>query len=94
MNIIETNAGGINGNSVDDSEITTGKNPSKRGPELKLDPEDQLFMFLTWVKKWFHSLSCSMFSQTPKSTVSRYIITWINFLSFPLGTVPIGPAKQ
>ena len=30
----------------------------------------------------------------PKSTVSRHIITWVNFIYFSLGSIPIWPSKQ
>ena len=30
----------------------------------------------------------------PKSTVSRHIITWINFIYFSLGSIPIWPSRE
>ena len=67
----------------------------KRGPKPKMKPTDQLFLFLTWLKCGLTLHFTSWLFDTPKSTVSRYVITWVNFLYFSLGgIVSIWPSKQ
>ena len=79
-------------------EASTSMNNSssgnKRGPKPKMEAIDQLFLFLTWLKCGLTLHFTSWLFDTPKSTISRYIITWVNFLYFSLGSVPIWPSKQ
>ena len=71
---------------------TSGK---KQGPaKLKMNAKNQLFLYLTWLKGGFSINHASWLFDLPKSTVSRYIITWSNFLYFSLGAVPIWPSRQ
>ena len=51
-------------------------------------------MFLTWLRLGFTLQHTSWLFNTPKSTVSRYLITWSNYIYFKLGSVPIWPSKQ
>ena len=67
---------------------------SKRGRKPKMRPSDQLFLFLTWLKCGLTLYFTSWLFDTPKSTVSRYIITWANFMYFSLGSVNIWPSKK
>ena len=73
------------------SDSLSGK---KRGPKLKMKALDQLFMCLTWLRNGFSLSHMSWLFQLPKSTVSRYLISWINFLYFSLGSIPIWPSKE
>ncbi len=82
-------------------QATTDGNPAsdslsgkKRGPKPKTEPLDQLFMCLTWLKNGFTLSHMSWLFQLPNSTVSRYLISWINFLYFSLGSIPIWPSKE
>lgn len=68
--------------------------PKKRGPHPSLNPINQLFLLLVWLKNGFSLSHTAWLFHTPKSTVSRYIITWVNFLYFSLGSLPIWPTKQ
>jgi hypothetical protein len=68
--------------------------PQKRGPRPSLSPVNQLFLLLVWLKCGFSLSHTVWLFDTPKSTVSRYIITWINFLYFSLGGLPIWPTKE
>ncbi|XP_028411611.1 uncharacterized protein LOC114534369 [Dendronephthya gigantea] len=68
--------------------------PQKRGPRPNLIPVNQLFLVLVWLKCGFSLSHIAWLFDTPKSTVSRYLITWINFLYFSLGSLPIWPTKQ
>ena len=66
----------------------------KRGPKPKLNPEDELFMTLVWLKNAFPLCHLSLLFQIPVSTVSRHLISWVNFLYFKLGSIPIWPSKE
>ena len=66
----------------------------KRGPKPKLNPEDELFMTLVWLKNAFPLYHLSWLFKIPVSTVSRHLISWVNFLYFKLGSIPIWPSKE
>ena len=67
---------------------------SKTGPKPKLKAKDELFMTLVWLKNGFSLIHMSWLFELPVSTVSRHLISWINFLYFTLGSVPIWPTKK
>ena len=49
-------------------------------------------MCLSWLKNGFTMSHVAWLFDTP--TVSRYIITWINFMYFSLGSIPIWSSRQ
>ena len=57
-------------------------------------PEDELFMNLVWLKNAFPLYHLSWLFKIPVSTVSRHLISWVNFLYFKLGSIPIWPSKE
>ena len=57
-------------------------------------PEDELFMTLVWLKNAFPLYHLSWLFKIPVSTVSRHLISWVNFLYFKLGSIPIWPSKE
>ena len=57
-------------------------------------PEDELFMTLLWLKNAFPLYHLSWLLKIPVSTVSRHLISWVNFLYFKLGSIPIWPSKE
>ena len=59
-----------------------------------MDVGNQLFMCLSWLKNGFTLSYISWLFNTPKSTVSRYLITWIKFMFFSLGEIPIWPSRK
>ena len=65
----------------------------KPGPRPKLGAIDQLSMYLAWLRLGFTLHHTSWLFDIPVSTVSRYIITWSNFLFFKLGSIPIWPSS-
>ena len=66
---------------------------SKPGLKPKMKAIDQLFMFLTWLRLGFtFGLTAWLFNM-PKSTISRHLIIWSNFLYLKLGCIPIWPSK-
>ena len=58
-----------------------------------MDP-NQIFLFLGWLKNGFGSGITAWLFHSNKSTTSRIIITWINYLYFMLVAVPIWPSKS
>ena len=64
---------------------------SKPGPKPKMKAIDQLFMFLTWLRLGFTLGLTAWLFNMPKSTISRYLIT---FLYLKLGCIPIWPSKD
>lgn len=69
-------------------------NSGKRGPKTKLDSRDQLLLFLSWLRGGLSLQHTAYLFRLPKSTVSRYLITWSNFMYFRLGAIPIWPSKE
>ena len=70
---------------------------SKPGPRPKLAGVDQLFLFLSRLRLGSPLKHTAWLFNLSKSTASRYIITWANFISlhsFKLGCVPIWPTKE
>ena len=66
----------------------------KPGPKVKMDPKEQLFLVISWLKGGFSLKHLSWLFDLTKSTTSRYIITWINLMYFTLGSIPIWPSKD
>lgn len=66
----------------------------KSGPPPKLDNNNQLFLYLSWLKNGFTLGHVSVLFQISVSTVSRYILTWSNYLYFSLGYIPIWPTRS
>lgn len=67
---------------------------AKPGTRPKLNAKNQLFLFLTWLRLGYTLKHASWLFNLPLSTISRYIITWANFLYFKLGCVPIWPSRN
>ena len=51
-------------------------------------------MTLVWLKNPFPLYHLSWLFKIPISTVSRHLISWVNFLYFKLGSIPIWPSKE
>ena len=61
----------------------------KSEPASKLNADDKLFLYLSWLKNGFTLDHVSLLFHIPVSTVSRCIITWTYLLYFTLGAIPI-----
>ena len=72
----------------------TNSEEVKSGPKPKISAKEQLFKYLSWLKNGFTLSHVSFLFQTPKATVSRYIVTWIDFLYYSLGSIPIWPTRE
>lgn len=62
---------------------------SKPGPKPKMKAIDQLFTFLTWLRLGFTLGLTAWPFNMPKLTISRYPITWSNFLYLNLGCISV-----
>ena len=51
-------------------------------------------MTLVLLKNVFPLYHLSWLFEIPVSTVSRHLISWVNFLYFKLGSLPIWPSKE
>ena len=65
----------------------------KRGPKPKLNPKDELFITLAWLKNAFSLYHLSWLFKIPVS-MSRHLISLMNFLYLKLGNIPIWPSKE
>ena len=54
----------------------------KDGRAPALSNEEQLFLYLTWLKNGFTLAHMSFLFDISVPTVSRYLITWSNFIYF------------
>lgn len=75
-------------------ESTVSSSSKKVGRKPIMAPKDQLFLCLAWLKNGFPRSHVEWLFNTPKSTLSRYVITWINLLYFTLGSLPIWPSRE
>ncbi|XP_065675862.1 uncharacterized protein LOC136092071 [Hydra vulgaris] len=66
----------------------------KKGPKPKLSALDQFFMILVYFKNGFALSHIGWLFKLPKTTISRQIISWINYLYFTLGRIPIWPSRE
>ena len=66
----------------------------KSGPKPKLSSQDQLFMYMTWLKNGFAHSHLAWLFNISKSKVKRYLITWTNFCYFSLVVIPIWPSRE
>ena len=67
---------------------------SNPGPKPEMKAIDQLFVFLTWLRLGFTLGLIAWIFNIQKSTISRYLITWSNFLYLKLGCISIWPSKD
>lgn len=65
-----------------------------RGFHGKLQPTDQLLLFLQKLRVGSLDLDLADRFNVSPSTVSRYMITWSNFLYVILGSQPLWPSRQ
>ena len=66
----------------------------KPGPKPKFDSIDQLFMVLVWMRNGFPLSHLAWIFSVPKATISRYLISWVNYLYYTLGSIPIWPTRE
>ena len=59
-----------------------------------LHPKDQLFMTLMKLRQNKEDIELALLFKVSESTVSRIILTWINFLYFQLQELDIWPTKE
>ena len=66
----------------------------KEGPKPKLSAFDQFFMTIVYFKNGFALSHIGWLFKLPKTTISRQTISWINYLYFTLGRIPIWPSRE
>ncbi|XP_065671895.1 uncharacterized protein LOC136089743 [Hydra vulgaris] len=66
----------------------------KKGPKPKLSALDQFFMVLVYFKNGFALSRIRWLFKLPKTIISRQIISWISYLYFTLGRIPIWPSRE
>lgn len=60
----------------------------------KLSTMDQFFLFLCRLRQGFPEQDLATHFHISQSTVSRICVTWVNFLYYMLGTLPIWPTRK
>ena len=66
----------------------------KSRPKPKLSSHNQFFMYMTLLTSGFARSHLAWLFKISESTVTRYLITWINFCYFSLGAIPIWPSRE
>ncbi|CAC5392327.1 unnamed protein product [Mytilus coruscus] len=61
---------------------------------LSLTPKDQLFLCLMKLRQNKEDLELSFLFEVSESTVSKIVITWINFMYFQLKEINIWPSRD
>ena len=72
----------------------TGETESKRGRSRTLRPIDEYFLVLCRLRQGFREEHLAHLFQISTSTVSRILITWINFMYLKLGQINIWPSRD
>ncbi|XP_041966785.1 uncharacterized protein LOC125303093 [Alosa alosa] len=60
----------------------------------KLSTMDQFFLFLCRLRQGFPEQDLATRFHVSQSTVSRVCVTWVNFLYFMLGSLPMWPSRK
>lgn len=66
----------------------------KKGRSRTLKPLDEYFLVLCRLRQGFHEDHLAHLFHISPSTVSRIIITWINYMFLKLGTINIWPTRE
>ena len=72
----------------------TGETESKKGRSRTLRPIDEYFLVLCRLRQGFREEHLAHLFQISTSTVSRILITWINFMYLKLGQINIWPSRD
>ena len=86
---------GKNMSSIPEGSSSSAMNkPNKSGQKTKIRAVDQLFLVLVWMRNGFPQSHLAWLLDIPKSTILRYLITWVNLLYHVLGMIPIWPGRE
>ncbi|XP_006813686.1 uncharacterized protein LOC100375164 [Saccoglossus kowalevskii] len=69
-------------------------NNNKLGRPRKLEPLDEFFLVMCRLRQGFPEYHLSFLYNISVSTVSRIVITWINYMYLKLGSLDIWPTRQ
>ena len=78
----------------DYSENQTDEAFTKKGRARSLKPLDEFFMVMCRLRQGFHEGHLAHLYNVSTSTVSRIIITWINFIYFKFGQINVWPSRE
>lgn len=67
---------------------------SKKGRSRALAPVEEYFLVMCRLRQGFHEDHLAHLYHISLSTVSRIMITWINFMYLKLGTISIWPSRD
>ena len=67
---------------------------AKRGRPRSLKPEEEFFLTLCRLRQGFAETHLSHLFNVSQATVSRIVISWINFMYLRLGVINIWPSRE
>lgn len=83
--------------SIEDSTVHTNQNceeniPKQGRPRL-LDPKEEFFLTICRLRQGFKEEHLSHLYNISQTTVSRIIISWINFMFLKFSRIPVWPSR-
>ena len=78
----------------EDIQRDVSKKSVKRGRPRSLKPTDEFFLILCRLRQGFAELHLAQLFNVSQSTVSRIVISWINFMYLKLGQINIWPSRK
>lgn len=78
----------------EDNDDSATESLSKMGRARKLTPLNELFLVFCRLRQGFHEEHLAHLFHVSVSTISRILITWINFMYFKFGQIKIWPSKE
>ena len=79
---------------LDHNYSVSQKNQNKPGKRLSLSAKEQFILVLCRLRQGFSVKHMGYLFDISEATVSRYFVSWINFMYFRLGALPIWPSKD
>ena len=70
------------------------KDARKQGRPRQLSPREEFFITLCRRRQGFKEEHLSHLYGISQATVSRIVISWINFMFLKFSTIPIWPSKE
>ena len=67
---------------------------SKKGRARSLTPEDEYLLVMSTLRQGFHENHLATLFNVSTSTVSRIVITWMNYIYFKFGHINIWPSRE
>ena len=80
--------------SVDYNQDQPEESFTKKGRARSLRPVDEFFILMCRLRQGFHEDHLAHLFNVSTPTVSRIVITWINFTYFKFGHINIWPSRE